>query len=374
MKKTLLLILLTLTLQAESSCDGINLDRLKKLYAKETKGMLVSRGNHYDMKPMCKAISKEKLLVLTPYRGRIDNDEIEDNFYSLSLGITVIDSKNHEVLNYYFHKNIAESTAIALQRVEVDTRYSTLSEFTTFGIKIMVGHPTSHDIYSDEEYLYVYEFKSKNRPNMLLNGYILNYSSGLCDGYDLCKINYADVSVKIPNVKRNHDAIELTLKIFSTLRIPSIEETIELDSKEKVIYRTLIYSDGKYVEKEKRSFNELSISEVEEGAKNGKNYPEFLLANLLYKNYSQGAKTLTQLNDIAYYLQKNGHNKEAVLLLESLLDTYPKRTVAYYNLGDAYWDLGQKNKAKKMYEIYVKQMESRGKGKRVPEVVKGKLR
>jgi len=84
--------------------------------------------------------------------------------------------------------------------------------------------------------------------------------------------------------------------------------------------------------------------------------------------------TVIDHNNIAYYLQKSGKNREAVYLLQKIVSKFYYRAVAYYNLGDAYWALGQKKKAKKMYEIYVKQMKARGKGKRIPKILKERVR
>jgi len=84
-------------------------------------------------------------------------------------------------------------------------------------------------------------------------------------------------------------------------------------------------------------------------------------------------KTLTPYNNIAYYLQKAGANEEAVYLLEKILEKFPKRTVAYYNLADAYWALGEKKKAVKAYKTYIKQMKAKGKEKRIPKVVKQRV-
>ena len=375
MKTILALCFLTLTLQAEPLCQSIDISKIKNIYTKETKNMVVSRGSHYDVKPICKALSKDKILVVIPYRGALENSEIEEGFYALSLGITIIDSKNHEVLYHYFHKDIAESTAIALQSVEVDTRYNKLSKFPLLGIKTMLGQPSSHTIAHDEEQLYLYEFRVKNSPpSMLLSGYVLNSSYGLCDDYDLCRVNYVDVQVDISKSKKEYAPIELTLTRFSTIRVPSLTEMLRVESKEKIEHKTLLFKEGKYIEKKLKPSRELSITEVEKGAKNGTNYSKFFLASLLYENYSLEEKTLTKLNNIAYYLQKNGHNKEASMMLESLLKVYPKRMVAYYNLADAYWALGRKKEAKKMYEVYVKQMKARGKGKRIPKIVKERIR
>ncbi|HIP26754.1 MAG TPA: tetratricopeptide repeat protein, partial [Flavobacteriaceae bacterium] len=74
-------------------------------------------------------------------------------------------------------------------------------------------------------------------------------------------------------------------------------------------------------------------------------------------------KNLTKYNNIAYYLQKANANKEAVYLLEKILEKYPNRTVAHYNLADAYWELGEKKKAISSYRTYMEQMKEKGKTK-----------
>jgi tetratricopeptide (TPR) repeat protein len=80
-------------------------------------------------------------------------------------------------------------------------------------------------------------------------------------------------------------------------------------------------------------------------------------------------QTLVQYNDMAYYLQKAGANKEAIFLLEKIIKKFPNRTVAYYNLGDAYWALGKKDKAIKAYTTYIEQMCDKGLQKKIPKEV-----
>jgi len=84
-------------------------------------------------------------------------------------------------------------------------------------------------------------------------------------------------------------------------------------------------------------------------------------------------KDVVKLNNIAYYIQKAGANEEAIYLLKEILKKYPNRTVAYYNLGDAYWALGDKKKAKEAYLTYTEQMCNAGKQKRIPKVVKDRI-
>jgi hypothetical protein len=80
-------------------------------------------------------------------------------------------------------------------------------------------------------------------------------------------------------------------------------------------------------------------------------------------------ETLTPYNNIAYYLQKAGANEEAAYLLEKIITKFPNRTVAYYNLGDAYWALGEKKKAIKAYTTYIEQMCHKGLQKKIPKEV-----
>ncbi|WP_324172486.1 tetratricopeptide repeat protein [Sulfurimonas sp.] len=91
------------------------------------------------------------------------------------------------------------------------------------------------------------------------------------------------------------------------------------------------------------------------------------------KNYliidSISGKTLTSYNNIAYYLEKAKAYPEAIYLLEKIIDKYPNRTVAYINLGDAYWGLKNKEKAKQAYSTYIKQMKEKGKERKIPKVV-----
>jgi tetratricopeptide (TPR) repeat protein len=84
-------------------------------------------------------------------------------------------------------------------------------------------------------------------------------------------------------------------------------------------------------------------------------------------------KTLTHYNNIAYYLQKANANEEAIYLLEEILKKFPKRTVAHYNIADAYWAIGKKKKAKEHYITYIEQMKAKGKAKRIPKIVRDRV-
>jgi len=99
------------------------------------------------------------------------------------------------------------------------------------------------------------------------------------------------------------------------------------------------------------------------------NWLDIQRLKFLFDDFSLTTKSLIQYNNIAYYLQKAGSNEEAVYLLEKILEKFPNRTVAHYNLADAYWALGEKKKAIASYNTYIEQMCNAGKEKRIPQVV-----
>ena len=78
---------------------------------------------------------------------------------------------------------------------------------------------------------------------------------------------------------------------------------------------------------------------------------------------------LTFYNDKAYYLEQSGLYTEAIYLLELIIKQFPNRTVAYINLGDSYWGVGSFEKAKKTYQLYIKQMQEKGKEAIIPQRV-----
>lgn len=80
-------------------------------------------------------------------------------------------------------------------------------------------------------------------------------------------------------------------------------------------------------------------------------------------------KNLPIYNDIAYYLQKAGANDEAIYILETILEKYPNRTVAYLNLADAYLERKEPEKAKINYSHYIQLMREDNKENKIPKRV-----
>jgi len=75
-------------------------------------------------------------------------------------------------------------------------------------------------------------------------------------------------------------------------------------------------------------------------------------------------------NDIAYYLAEAQIYEEAIFILKNIIKKEPTRIVAYLNLADSYWAIGNKESAKENYKKYVELMKSQNKDlKKIPKQV-----
>ncbi|MGG6229182.1 tetratricopeptide repeat protein [Tenacibaculum sp. SDUM215027] len=89
----------------------------------------------------------------------------------------------------------------------------------------------------------------------------------------------------------------------------------------------------------------------------------------LIKQLKVDEDNLVFFNDKAYFLEQSGLYEEAVYILEVIIKEFPNRTVAYINLGDAYWGLGKKEEAKQAYKVYIEQMKAKNKESKIPSQV-----
>ncbi|WP_299313588.1 tetratricopeptide repeat protein [uncultured Aquimarina sp.] len=88
----------------------------------------------------------------------------------------------------------------------------------------------------------------------------------------------------------------------------------------------------------------------------------------IIENIRIDKQNVIKLNDIAYFLeQTNKGDHLAIYILEKVISEFPNRTVAYINLGDAYWGLEEKEKAKEAYKTYIEQMKTNGKETKIPK-------
>lgn len=80
------------------------------------------------------------------------------------------------------------------------------------------------------------------------------------------------------------------------------------------------------------------------------------------------------INNKAYYLQKYGDCETAAYLLSTVVEVVPARIVAYINLADCQWELGQKIDAMENYEKYVHLMQKQKKDGKIPDYVRARIR
>ncbi len=85
-------------------------------------------------------------------------------------------------------------------------------------------------------------------------------------------------------------------------------------------------------------------------------------------------KTLIFYNNMAYFIQKVGAYRESIHILEQIVARFPNRDVAWLNLGDAYWAVGEKAEAQVAYQTYINLMRKKGLSKRIPTRVFNRLR
>jgi len=74
-------------------------------------------------------------------------------------------------------------------------------------------------------------------------------------------------------------------------------------------------------------------------------------------------------NDIGFFLEQGEKYWDAVYVLEEVVKAVPDRTVAYINLGDAYFECKQNKITKDRYLKYIDLMKKEGKESKIPKRV-----
>ena len=121
------------------------------------------------------------------------------------------------------------------------------------------------------------------------------------------------------------------------------------------------YCENLYVlPKSVSDFEKMIKVEQNENLKEIEIYRDFL------KKYPLSKNNVTAYNNSAYYLEKKGLYPQSIMISEKIIEKFPTRTVAFINLGDAYWGLGKTEKAKEAYSEYVSQMEAQNKSSKIP--------
>lgn len=107
------------------------------------------------------------------------------------------------------------------------------------------------------------------------------------------------------------------------------------------------------------------------------NYARFINKSYIKKQIDASPltnETVATYNDIAYFAEQHGNYDIAIFLLEKIIEKFPDRTVAYINIGDAYWEIFETNEAKKAYKFYIHKMRQENKEHKIPERVKNRIK
>ncbi|AFK02684.1 hypothetical protein Emtol_1538 [Emticicia oligotrophica DSM 17448] len=139
-------------------------------------------------------------------------------------------------------------------------------------------------------------------------------------------------------------------------------DKINLDSTQTLSYLPVLVYNKKIKEEYQRknySFFKNTFTESE---------IEYLLCL-----YQRTPDSIEFFNNLGYYLEEINMNKEAIYLLNIVIGFDKFRTVAYLNLGDAYWAAKDFAKAKEMYKIYQTQMINNRSEDRIPNRVLKRL-
>ncbi|PWN66569.1 tetratricopeptide repeat protein [Chryseobacterium oncorhynchi] len=92
------------------------------------------------------------------------------------------------------------------------------------------------------------------------------------------------------------------------------------------------------------------------------------------KKFTLSQRNLDDYNNIAFALSKNGNQKAGIELLKQIITKFPDRTVAYLNLADSYWNIGEKDKAINYYKEYLTLMKTQKKDlKKIPRYVHSRI-
>ena len=349
------LLVLTALLLANDKCKldtKLIISELEKRYSKEIKGLT------FHKEIQCKQLKGTTDYALYLSYSKPFSDEDEDD-YTLSLALAIVDKSSLKIKQSVFHKNIADSDAISIDDIRLDT--SLPKGF--LGLQI-VFYGSSRANPCSSSSLFIYKVEDK-KLKLILNNAPLSSSHG-----DNGMYYYRDSTHSYKFI--NKSSFKFKSPLYFQHSYSYEENFCEDDSKKFSWEITLdkikwVYKDGVYKQetKEKRLFD---LKQIEANVKKGLKYKEAVLRAMLYEEYLCKGN-IAQYNNIAYYLQKNGQNKEAILVLEEITALFPNRVVAYLNLGDAYWGDTQSFEALKNYRKYIELMKEKHKEKKIPKYV-----
>jgi len=206
--------------------------KLKQKYINQTKGLKFEKTSE------CLDIEgTDDCILYLEYHHYYFGEEIHQE-YGLSLILAVINKNTNEIKNSFFHKNIADSDAIYISGIELDT-----SLYKQNLLNLYISHTATSRVkpYTSRA-LYIYQIKEKTfipiLENLILDQ-LIGENDGGCNGYDAEEIFEMK---KIKNFKFK-DPIVFTYNYRFTeyfCKKPEKESILKLDDLK------LIYKNGEY--------------------------------------------------------------------------------------------------------------------------------
>ncbi|WP_300689023.1 tetratricopeptide repeat protein [Chryseobacterium sp.] len=140
-------------------------------------------------------------------------------------------------------------------------------------------------------------------------------------------------------------------------------EMLDIDSKG---FKSLTFFDQQGVVKPYKDLKKL-YADVSSYPLLANSFNESVISDFK-KKFALSLSNLDDYNNVAYRLAENGNQKGAIELLQQIINKFPTRAVAYLNIADSYWNIGEKEKAKVNYKKYLSLMKYQKKDlKKIPK-------
>jgi tetratricopeptide (TPR) repeat protein len=152
------------------------------------------------------------------------------------------------------------------------------------------------------------------------------------------------------NLLKSHNDNDNVLNLLLGKTMPTMHETTQTD----IELLTKVHEDALRLFRNSNSAEAGKVSNdfyVTYGIK-----PIFLTPELI-----------SQFNDLGFFLEQAGEYRNAVAILEAVVNKDQYRAVAYLNWGDALWGLEQQNNACAAYTKYVDLLRMQGKFQKIPK-------
>lgn len=142
-----------------------------------------------------------------------------------------------------------------------------------------------------------------------------------------------------------------------------------------LLYKCFYYNDEE-CKQQCESYNEqMRIAYNNNDSISMHNLSDFFVIQMATRHsFEPISKDIVGYNNSAYYLEQKGFYQSAIYLLTKIIEESPNRTVAYINLGDAYWGLKVTDQAKQAYQKHIELMKANGKENKIPKRILDRIK